>query len=136
MVAHAAKVRLRQAVLVAAELEPMAAALRVALHLEEPFRDPGVGVFGLENTVFAIGDCFLEIVSPTQAGTAAGRQLERQGGDGGYMVIFDLTDLDGARERAAALGVRTVWQVDLEDISGDAHAPGRHARHDRLARQV
>ncbi len=117
MVAHAPTVRLRQAVLVAADLEPMAATLRAALNLEEPFRDPGVGLFGLENTVFAIGDCFLEIVSPTQPDTAAGRQLERQGGDGGYMVIFDLTDLDGARERAAGLGVRVVWQVDLADIS-------------------
>jgi len=117
MVADAPRVRLRQAVLVAAELEPVAAALRAALHLEEPFRDPGVGLFGLQNTVFAIGDCFLEIVSPTQADTAAGRQLARQGGDGGYMVIFDVTDLEAVRERAAGLGVRVVWQVDLEDIS-------------------
>ena len=34
------------------------------------------------------------------------------------MVIFDLEDLDGARERAEALGVRVVWQIDLPDISG------------------
>src|SRR5271154_5262324 len=37
------RVRLRQAVLVAAELEPVATALRGALDLGEPFRDPGVG---------------------------------------------------------------------------------------------
>jgi Glyoxalase-like domain len=111
------RVRLRQAVLVAGELEPAAAALRSALGLEEPFRDPGVGAFGLANVVFALGDCFLEIVSPQQPGTAAGRYLDRHG-DGGYMVIFDLEDLDGARDRAAALGVRTVWQIDLPDISG------------------
>ena len=53
------RVRLRQAVLVAGELEPAAAALRSALGLEEPFRDPGVGAFGLANVVFALGDCFL-----------------------------------------------------------------------------
>jgi len=111
-------VRLRQAVLVAAELEPAAGALRSALHLREPFRDPGVGEFGLQNVVFALGDCFLEVISPTQAGTAAGRYLERHGGDGGYMVIFDLEDLEGARSRALALGVRVVWQIDLPDISG------------------
>ena len=109
--------RLRQAVLVAGELEPAAAALGSALALEEPFRDPGVGAFGLANVVFALGDCFLEIVSPKQPDTAAGRYLGRHG-EGGYMVIFDLEDLDGARERAAALGVRTVWQIDLPDISG------------------
>jgi len=113
-----AKVRLRQAVWVARELEPLAAQLRSALHLGEPFRDPGVGLFGLHNTVFALGDCFLEIVSPVQEGTTAGRYLERHGGDGGYMVIFDLEDLEGARSRAQAAGVRIVWQLDLPDISG------------------
>jgi hypothetical protein len=111
-------VRLRQAVLVAAELEPVEAALREALGLGEPFRDPGVAEFGLVNAVFALGDCFLEIVSPTRPDTAAGRYLERHGGDGGYMVIFDLEDLQAARDRVAALGVRVVWQIDLPDISG------------------
>jgi hypothetical protein len=111
-------VRLRQAVLVAAELEPVASALRQALELREPFRDPGVGEFGLENVVFALGDCFIEVISPTRADTAAGRHLSRHGGDGGYMVIFDLDDLEGARSRALGLGVRVVWQIDLPDISG------------------
>ena len=110
--------RLRQAVLVAGELEPVAADLRSALSLGEPFRDPGVGEFGLENVVYALGDRFLEIVSPTRADTPAGRYLERHGGDGGYMVMFDLEDLEGARSRALGLGVRVVWQIDLEDISG------------------
>ncbi len=112
------RVRLRQAVLVAGELEPVASSLRSALSLDEPFRDPGVGEFGLANTVFALGDCFLEVVSPTRADTAAGRYLARHGGDGGYMVIFDLEDLEGARSRALGLGVRVVWQIDLPDISG------------------
>jgi hypothetical protein len=112
------RARLRQAVLVANELEPVAETLQAALGLGEPFRDPGVGLFGLENAVFALGDCFLEIVSPTQPGTAAGRYLERQGGDGGYMVMFDLEDLAGGRQRAKDSGVRTVWEIDLPDISG------------------
>jgi Glyoxalase-like domain len=112
------RVRLRQAVLVAAELDPVASALQQALGLGEPFRDPGVGAFGLHNTVFAISDCFLEVIAPVQPDTAAGRYLERHGGDGGYMVIFDLEDLDGARARAQDAGVRIVWQLDLPDISG------------------
>ncbi len=112
------QVRLRQAVLVAAELEPVAAALQSALGLGEPFRDPGVGEFGLTNAVFALGDCFLEVISPAQPGTAAGRYLDRHEGDGGYMAIFDLTDLDEARARAAQSGIRVVWQLDLPDISG------------------
>src|SRR5271168_3324992 len=112
------RVRLRQAVLVAAELEPVASALESALGLGEPFRDPGVGEFGLTNAVFALGDCFLEVISPARSGTAAGRYLARHDGDGGYMAIFDLEDLDGARERAQQAGVRVVWQIDLPDISG------------------
>jgi len=104
-------------VLVAAELEPVASALRAALDLDEPFRDPGVGAFGLANVVFALGDCFVEVVSPVEPDTAAGRYLARHGGDGGYMVIFDLEDLQGARERARGLGARVVWQIDLPDIS-------------------
>ncbi|HEY4824875.1 MAG TPA: hypothetical protein VIH49_07475, partial [Solirubrobacteraceae bacterium] len=118
MAAERPRVRLRQAVLAATDLEPVAEALRSALGLGEPFRDPGVGLFGLQNTVFALGDCFLEIVSPTQPGTAAGRYLERHGGDGGYMVLFDLEDLDGARARVEQAAVRVVWRIDLPDISG------------------
>jgi hypothetical protein len=115
--AGGSRVRLRQAVLVAAELDPVAGALRSTLALEEPFRDPGVGQFGLQNVVFALGDCFLEIVSPTRPDTAAGRYLSRHG-DGGYMVLFDIEDLQGARERADGLDIRVVWQIDLPDISG------------------
>lgn len=109
--------RLRQAVLVAAELEPVETALRDALGLGEPFRDPGVAEFGLDNAVFALGDCFLEVISPARPETAAGRYLARHG-DGGYMAIFDLEDLDGARARAQRLGIRVVWRIDLPDISG------------------
>ena len=104
--------------LVADELDSVERALREALQLGEPFRDPGVGEFGLRNAVFALGDCFLEIVSPIQPGTAAGRYLQRHGGDGGYMALFDLEDLDGARARAEQHGVRVVWRIDLPDISG------------------
>src|SRR6266550_4022805 len=112
------RVRLRQAVLVARELERAAGELQAALGLPEPFRDPGVGMFGLANTVFAVGDSFLEIVAPKQPDTAAGRYLDRHGGDGGYMVLFDLEDLEGARVRAERLGVRVVWRIDLPDIAG------------------
>jgi Glyoxalase-like domain len=111
------RVRLRQAVLAATELEPVAAALKDHLGLGEPFRDPGVGAFGLANTVFALGDRFLEVVSPTQPNTAAGRYMARRGGDCGYMAIFDIEDLDGAVDRARQLGVRVVWEIDLPDIA-------------------
>ena len=107
----------------ARDLEPSYERLREALGLDEAFRDPGVGAFGLHNVVCALGEDFLEIVSPTQEGTAAGRHLERRG-EGGYMLIFQLDDLASARERAQALGVRTVWSIDIDDISASHLHPG------------
>ena len=110
--------RLRQVALVAADLHQAADALRGGLGLTDPFQDPGVGEFGLDNVVFGVGDTFLEVVAPVREGTTAGRYLERQGGDGGYMAIFQVADMAEARRRVAALDIRVVWQADLDDISG------------------
>jgi catechol 2,3-dioxygenase-like lactoylglutathione lyase family enzyme len=110
-------------VLAARDLDSAYERLRDGLGLGEAFRDPGVGLFGLQNVVCALGEDFLEIVSPTQEGTAAGRHLDRHG-DGGYMLIFQLDDLEGARERAEALGMRTVWSIDIDDISASHLHPG------------
>jgi hypothetical protein len=112
-------VRLRQAVLAARDLDAAVAHLDEGLPLGEPFSDPAVAHFGLRNAVMALGDTFVEVVSPVREDTAAGRHLERRG-DGGYMVMFQVDDLEGARERAAALGVRTVWDLELPDIA-DVH---------------
>ncbi len=109
--------RLRQAVLAATELEPVADQLTQALSLREPYNDPGVSYFGLRNAVFAIGDQFLEIVSPTQDDTAAGRLIARRGGDCGYMLMFEVDDLPAARRRAAEHGIREVWGIELDDIA-------------------
>jgi hypothetical protein len=111
------RVRLRQAVFVAAALEPLESQLRDALGLGEPYRDPGVAEFGIVNAVFAIGDCFIEVIAPERPDTAAARYLARHGA-GGYMVIFDLDELEAARARVAEDGIRVVWRIDLPDIAG------------------
>jgi Glyoxalase-like domain len=113
-----AGVRLRQAVVAVGDLDTTVKELREAFGLIEPFEDPGVGAFGLRNAVFAVGDTFLEVVSPKQPGTTAERYMDRHGGDCGYMAIFQFDDLDVARKRADALGIRVVWQADMPDISG------------------
>lgn len=110
--------RLRQVALVAHDCGQVAGELREAFGWGEPFHDPGVGRFGLTNAVFAAGDTFVEVVAPVQAGTTAGRYLERRGGDGGYMAIFQVPDLAAARARLPGLGVRVVWTADLPDIAG------------------
>jgi hypothetical protein len=116
--------RLRQVALVARDCDQVASELRHAFGWAPPFHDPGVGQFGLTNAVFAAGDTFVEVVAPVQAGTTAGRYLERRGGDGGYMAIFQIPDLVAARRRVARLGVRVVWTADLPDIAGTHLHPG------------
>ena len=110
--------RLRQVALVARDCGQVAGELGQTFGWAPPFHDPGVGQFGLTNAVFAAGDTFVEVVAPVQAGTTAGRYLERRGGDGGYMAIFQVPDLAAARQRVAELGVRVVWTADLPDIAG------------------
>ena len=107
--------RIRPIVFAVRELAPASAQLAALLGLDPPFRDPGVAEFGIDNAVFVFGDQFIELVSPVQAGTAAGRLLERRG-DGGYMLILQTDDFARERARFAALGVRTVWEKTLEDI--------------------
>jgi len=109
--------RIRQIALVARDLEPVVDDLCAVLGVEVCFRDPGVATFGLHNALMPLSDTLLEVVSPVQEGTSAGRYLERRGGDGGYMVIVQSEDLDADRKRLAALGVRVVWETTLPDIA-------------------
>jgi len=73
--------------------------------------------FGVRNAEFALGDTFLEVVSPVAPETSAGRLLERRGGDCGYMVMVQVSDLAAARARAAGAGVREVFEVQVPDMA-------------------
>ena len=80
-------IHLRQIALVGESLEQAIGDLGAVLGINPSFVDEGVAQWGLENTLMALGTDFIEVVAPTQEGTAAGRYLERRKGDGGYMVI-------------------------------------------------
>jgi hypothetical protein len=108
--------RLRQAVVVARDLDAVAAGVEKALGVRSPYRDPGIAHFGLANAVYALGDTFVEVISPVESDTAAGRQLDRLGGDGGYMCMFELADVDAVRRRIAECGVRVVHDTTNDDI--------------------
>jgi hypothetical protein len=110
--------RLRQVAVVAADLDETVRQFQAAFGWPEPYHDPGVGQFGLVNAVFAAGDTFVEVVSPVEPVTTAGRYLASRGGDSGYMAIFQLPDLVQARRRVAEAGIRVVWSADLPDIAG------------------
>jgi len=105
-------IRLRQIALVARDLDATVAELCDVFEIAVAYNDPGVATFGLRNAVLPVGNQFIEVVSPTRDGTAGGRQLERLGGDGGYMVICHTDDQPAVRSRVDELGVRVVLDHD------------------------
>lgn len=114
-------IRLRQICLVANKLAPVAEDLKAVFGLEVCFKDKGVAVFGLENSLFPVGNNFVEVVAPIKEDTAAGRFLKRRNGDGGYMVICqcDSHETQLARKaRAAALNVRVAWEHESKTFHG------------------
>ncbi|MCZ6643345.1 MAG: hypothetical protein O7F71_17355 [Gammaproteobacteria bacterium] len=110
-------IQLRQIALVAEFLKPMIEDLSYTLGVNPCFIDDGVGVWGLENTLLAIGHNFLEVVAPVKTNTAAGRYLERRNGNGGYMVICQAgshAEQLEVKERALAEGVRIAWERESD----------------------
>jgi len=110
--------RLRQICLVAHTLEPAVADLADIFGLTVCYRDGNVGKYGLVNALLPIGASFLEVVAPITDGTAAGRYLERRGGDGGYMVILDCDDIERRRRRMDAIGVRIANPLRYKSYTG------------------
>lgn len=108
-------IHLRQIALVARNLANAQADLEAVLGIRPCHVDPEVAEFGLENVLLPIGANFIEIVAPTEKGTAAGRFMDRRGGDGGYMVIAQAETLQeqaAVRARAAANEVRVAWEAN------------------------
>ena len=104
--------RIRQVALAASDLEKTDVTLRRLLGCDQSYADPEIIYFGLDNRLYTLGDCFLEVVSPVQPNTAAGRFLDRRGGDGGYMVIVQVENLAQEQVRLADTAIRTVFADD------------------------
>jgi hypothetical protein len=103
----ASYMRLRQICLVAPHLEPVISDISAIMGLSICYRDGNVAKYGLENALLPVDTILLEVVAPTQAGTAAGRFIDKTGGRGGYMAIFCCDDPDERGRHANAMGVRT-----------------------------
>ena len=104
--------RIRQVALAASDLKKTDEMLRRLFGCDESYADPEIIYFGLDNRLYTLGDCFLEVVSPVKPNTAAGRFLDRRGGDGGYMVIVQVEDLTQEQARLADTSIRTVFADD------------------------
>jgi len=110
--------RLRQVVWVAADLEAAEGTISGLLGLRVGYRDPGVAHFGLANVVMPCGDQFVEVVSPIEDDTTAGRLLTKRFGDGGYMVIVQTDSLDWVRTKAEELDMRIVFEAEEKGVVG------------------
>ena len=111
-------IQLRQICLVARELDSTIDDLEAIFGIHRCFVDPGVGKFGLVNTLLPIGRNMLEVVAPVEQNTAAGRYLDRRNGDGGYMVICQAdssANQQAVRQRALDNDVRIAWEVAREN---------------------
>jgi len=100
--------------MVTAQPAPVKDDLFELLGLDDAFIDDGVTQLSPENAVMTIGTTFLELVSPVQANTTAGRLLERRGG---YMVIVQVDYLAAEVARLEHTGIRKVLEVDFCSIS-------------------
>ncbi len=105
-------IRLRQIAVTTADLAQTSADIQCVLGVEPCFTDPGVGIFGLKNVLWPVGTQFLECVTPVQPDTAAGRYQQRRGGDTGYMVITQVSDVGARRAHVDEMGIRIAFEMN------------------------
>jgi hypothetical protein len=110
--------RLRQICLVAPQLEPVISDISEIMGLSVCYRDGNVAKYGLENALLPVDSILLEVVAPTEPGTAAGRFIEKTDGRGGYLAIFCCDDPDARGRAANAIGVRTASVTDHPPYHG------------------
>ena len=118
--------------MVGLDYQGVEAELRDGFGLDVAYRDPGdrpgheagVSPFGLRNFVMPVGDQFLELVCPQPGvdSTAGGRYIDRRGGPGGYMLLFQVpkADYPGYRGRMHELGIRIVAGDAITGITSEA----------------
>ena len=116
-------VRLRQIALVAKDLKKAEDLLTNVLGTEVVYVDPGVGKWGLENILVAVGGEIIEVVSPKESGTTAGRLLDKRG-DGGYMLIMQHPDAQKRREYIESKGLaKVIWSHPGKDSMAVQYHP-------------
>jgi hypothetical protein len=115
-------VRLRQLVLVTKEIDRLTKQICDLFELNLTFKDPELINFGLQNRMIPVGDNFIEIVSPVRDNTAAGRFLAKRDGEGGYMVIVDVPDLNIEKQRVVDANIEIVWHENrnADGINGQS----------------
>ncbi|KAJ8113098.1 hypothetical protein OPT61_g4707 [Boeremia exigua] len=110
-----APTRLRQIALVARDIDRARQLLTHVIGTSVIYEDPAVGQWGLKNFLVPLGGDFIEVVSPFEEGTTAGRLLDKRG-DGGYMIIMQTED---AKKRRQYLESNGLSKVIISQEHGD-----------------
>ena len=82
---------IRQLVLVCKNRDQVVRNLCDLFDIKVAFNDPGIIFFGLENALLPVGNTFIEVISPVEEGTTAGRFLDRRHQQG-IDIIFESDD--------------------------------------------
>ena len=102
--------RLRWVALLTDDLDGTVSIAERELGVPHCWTDPEIGEYGMDNALFALGDCFLEICTPVRETSWAARVLRRQG-PGGLVALFQVAELEVYRRRAAALDIRVSGEL-------------------------
>jgi len=108
-------IRLRQIALVSKDLKEAERILTKVLGTSVVYQDPHVEQWGLRNILMLFGGDVLEVVSPFQQGTTAGRLLDKRG-NGGYMIIMQTEDALKRRDYIVQNNLaKVITSVEYED---------------------
>lgn len=104
---------LRQVVMATDDIDGDGKLLRDTLRLGPGFADPELATIGLaDDTLPLAGGSYLELVAPLTPDSSVARWLVKMGGRAGYALSVQHPDPLGVRDRALAMGIRVV--ADLE----------------------
>lgn len=105
---------LRQVVLGAPEIEATAAQLCAAFGLARGFCDPILETIGMADETIRVGhEAHLEVVAPLRETVPLASWITKGGGGGGYALSIQVSGLQNYLNRAQAVGVRVVNDMQV-----------------------
>lgn len=106
---------IRQLVFLAADLDATLTAAKRELGLRDGIDDAaGMAELGFVHQVLTIDRTHLEFTAPLSPDTMPGHLVAKRG-DIGYMVVAQVDDVDAMRDRAAAQGLKPVFETPYEE---------------------
>lgn len=110
------------------DLATVDAEIRDLFGFEEGYHEPGMAMFGLENTVQRIGARqYLEVCGRLPSDDPARAGVGGRRGDGGYMAIVEVArheDIETCRKRLESEGLRVVHEIQ-NDLYHSIHVHPR-----------